>query len=326
MPVTSEIRNTDTPHAGKLICHLAVPSYNEARRIIRCLDSVVCSALPSGCSWGRIAILDGASTDGTVDLVAEWAVAHPQLPVEIIVTERRTGKADALAGFHAELLMHGGDNEVVVVVDADTALAPGALEAIISALLADRERAVVWGTDGIDSHGFRYWASSFQMAVVTAMALAHPGRPRAYGRFFAYRLTALANFTWSANKITDDLQLARFTQERGLGVMTDPHAKVLVTPAGSFEDFYLQTFRYIKAKVTDQGNRATDLFPRVTGRAVLSTLIRHPLWAMFYTGYRLAGHVRWALRRTAFTALWVPPSTTKAEPPATSLPVDAERQ
>lgn len=305
--------NAETPGPGNLICHLAVPSYNEARRILRCLDSVVRSPLPSWSSWGRIAVLDGASTDGTADLVGKWAAAHPQLPVEVVVAEKRRGKADALARFHADLLADGGD-DAVVVMDADTALAPGALEALLRTLVSAGGRSIVWGTDEIDAKGFRFWASSFQMAVIRDMALAHPRRPRAYGRFFAYRLTALADFNWNAEETTDDLQLARFARERGLEVITDPRAKVLVTPAGSFGDFYLQTFRFLASKKERPGSVDPPLLG--TLRSVLVNLARHPLWGMSYLAYRLAGHGRWRLRRTAFTALWVPPATTKSVPPA----------
>lgn len=307
------LSRTETQGAGNLPCHMAIPSYNEAHRILRCLDSVVRSPLPPGCSWGRIAILDGASTDRTAELVGEWAAAHPQLPVEVLVAQQRRGKADALARFHADLLADGGDDSVVVVMDADTALAPGALEALLRALVSDSGHAVVWGTDEIDSKGFRFWASSFQMAVVRAMALENPRQPRAYGRFFAYRLSALADFTWNAEEITDDLQLARFARERGLEVLTEPDAKVLVTPAGSFQDFYLQTFKFLASKAEESGSADPPQLNAL--RAVLVNLARHPLWGMSYLAYRLAGHVRWRLRRTTFTALWVPPATTKTGPP-----------
>lgn len=308
MPVSSVVSNPDA--RAHFVCHLAVPSYNEVCRIVRCLDSVMRSPLPAECSWGTVAILDGASTDGTVELATEWATAHPELPLEIIASERRTGKADALARFHADLLTSGGDNQVVIVLDADAALAPGALEALLGAFIADSEIATVWGTDQIDSHGVRYWASSFQMAAVGAIALASPLKARAYGRFFAYSLKALAEFTWDGSEITDDFQLARFAQERGLRSITESDAKVLVTPAGSFGDFYLQTFRYIQSKQTE--GRTVRLPPRFVLWAALTTFIRHPFWGLAYITYRLASQLRWALCRTEFTALWTPPLTTKS--------------
>ena len=72
--------------------------------------------------------------------------------------------------------------------------------------------------------------------------------PRAYGRFFAYRVAALADFRWQPGLIADDTQLADFVCEHSVPVRIVEEARVLVTPAASSQDFHLQTQKFIAAR------------------------------------------------------------------------------
>ena len=144
------------------------------------------------------------------------------------------------------------------------------------------------------------------------MALTHrlgPSAPRAYGRFFAYRLSALVDFCWQAGSSVDDTQLANFVDGRSIPARTVEEAKVLVTPAASSQDFHLQTQRGIDARADLPGGGCEPVRDRVVAAAV--TAARHPLWAVAYATARVVSGARQRLSPVPFDELWVSPTTTK---------------
>lgn len=291
------------------VCRLLVPAYNEAARIVRCLESVKASHLPAGFEWGEWAVHDDDSTDGTPQLAESWAANRPLIPLRVVRAVRR-GKAAALGAYHAELIAQGLLGHLVVVLDADLAVAPGALDSLLRAFAQDPSLGVAWGMDQIDSRNVGHWASAYQMEAI--MALAHrlgTNAPRAYGRFFAYRVAALADFCWQAGWIVDDTQLADFVYEHSVPARTVEEARVLVTPAASGRDFHLQTQRSFAARTRLPGGGREPALDRVAAAAI--TAARHPLWAVAYATARAASSARQRLSPTSFGDLWVPPATTK---------------
>ncbi len=255
-------------------------------------------------------MLDGDSTDGTAELAESWAASHPLTPLRVVRAPRRGGKAAALGTYHAELIAQGLLSHLVVVLDADSAATPAALDSLLRAFAQDRSLGVAWGMDQVDSRRVGHWASAYQMEAVTA--LAHrlgTNAPRAYGRFFAYRVAALADFGWQAGLIADDTQLADFVSEHSVPVRTVEQARVLVTPAASSEDFHLQTQKFIAARTRLPGGGREPVIDRVAAAAI--TAARHPLWAVAFATARAASAARQRLSPTSFGDLWVPPVTTK---------------
>ena len=291
-------------------CRLLVPAYNEAARIVRCLESVWASDLPASFEWAEWAVLDGASTDGTAQLAESWAANRPLTPLRVVRAPRRSGKAAALGAYHAELIAQGLLGHLIVVLDADSAVAPGALDALLRAFAQDPSLGVAWGMDQIDSRRVGHWASAYQMEAVSALAQRlGPSAPRAYGRFFAYRVAALAGFGWKAGLIADDTQLGDFVCDRSVSARTVEEARVLVTPAASSQDFHLQTQKFIAAQTHLPGGGHKPAIDQLAAAAI--TAARHPLWAVAYATARAVSGVRQRLSPTTFGDLWVPPTTTK---------------
>ena len=232
------------------VCRLLVPAYNEAARIVRCLESVRASYLPAWLSSGR----SGRCTTISVPMALRswresWAANRPLIPLRVVRAARRSGKAAALGAYHAQLIAQGLLGNLVVVLDADLAVVPGALHSLLRAFAQDPSLGVAWGMDQIDSRNVGHWASAYQMEAIAA--LTHrlgTNAPRAYGRFFAYRVAALADFCWQAGLIVDDTQLADFVCEHSVPARTVEEARVLVTPAASAKDFHLQTQRSFAAR------------------------------------------------------------------------------
>jgi FkbM family methyltransferase len=164
--------------------------------------------------------------------------------------------------------------------------------------------------DQIDSQNVGHWASAYQMEAMAA--LAHrlgTNTPRAYGRFFAYRGAALADFCWQAGLIADDTQLADFVREHSVPARAVEEARVLVTPAASGQDFHLQTLKSVAARTRLPGGGRETARDRVAATAI--TAARHPLWAVAYATARAVRNTRQRLSPTSFGDLWEPPATTK---------------
>jgi FkbM family methyltransferase len=317
-----------TSTGAPTVCRLLIPARNEAARIVRCLESVRASYLPAGFEWAEWAVLDDDSTDGTAQSAESWAASRSLTSLRVVRAPRR-GKSAALGEYHATLIAQGHLGHLVVVLDADTALAPGALDSLLRAFAQDPSLGVAWGMDQIDSRGVGHWASAYQMEAVMALAHRHgKNAPRAYGRFFAYRVSALADFCWQAGFIVDDTQLAHFVREHSVPARTVEEARVLATPAASSHDFHLQTQRSIAARTRMSGGRRPERDAPSTWRtaaldkvaAAAITAGRHPLWAVAYATTRAASSARQRLSPTSFSDLWVPPATTKQAIEARSAP------
>ncbi len=298
-----------SPASDAKVCRLVIPAYNEAARIVRCLDAAARAPLPSGFFWQEWAVLDDASADGTPELADEWGFSHPDIPLRVIRNRWRSGKPTNLGSYHDQLLEGGRVDDVVIVVDADCAVKSSSLTSLV-APLSDKDRcAVTWGLDEADNTRFGHWASAFQMEAVTELArLVGLTVPRAYGRLFAYRVGALKAFTWRSGEISDDFQLARYVRRAAIPARTVEGARVLATPAGRSEDFYLQTFKFVAARVeTSEPSESTKNKVRAGGRVAL----RHPMWAGAYGLASARASIRHRIRPAIFSATWTPPSSTK---------------
>jgi GT2 family glycosyltransferase len=99
---------------------VVIPSWNSARLLPRCLDSVAAQGVPV-----ELLVVDNGSGDGSVELLRERGVEH-------VALDRNTGFAAAVnlgvGRTHAPL---------VLVLNADTALEPGCLAALAARLRSD---------------------------------------------------------------------------------------------------------------------------------------------------------------------------------------------
>jgi glycosyltransferase involved in cell wall biosynthesis len=292
----------------RIDCVVVVPAFNEVARIGRCLSSIAISNLPDGYKLSEIVVADGASTDGTVTEVQRWSGENPGLHITISTSSLRRGKAGDLGNFHTSELLKMSDDEIVVICDADVAVRPGSLRALLESFTQKPSIAVAFGADFPDNCQRGRWASSFQMSAVTAFGkAAGDAVPRAYGRFFAYRIAALKDFTWSPDRGPDDLQLLVFIESNSISCRSVWSATVDVTPAGNYRDFYYQTARGRLAAARTKAGK-TSIRSRL---APFRTAAEHPHWAVAYCAARLASIVQRVFSPTKFENVWVPPSSTK---------------
>jgi len=299
----------------KRACRLVIPTLNEVARIERCLNAALASPLPTGCSWTEWVLLDDGSDDGTAAAAEAWSANGSRPPLRVRVSPTRQGKAGNLGAWHDEAVAAAHLEDVAVIVDADTAVERGSFAALLTPFTTDPELAVVWGADRPDDTTFGRWSSSFQIEANMALARRRGLRAtRAYGRFFAYRIGALTDFSWEPD-VTDDVQLANFVRSRRLTVRSEWDATVMVTPAGNYRDFYSQTYRSYQAlagqtSIASNGSDGRSPAERVS--VLASQAIRRPLWAVAYAGARVVASARHRMGGEVDSVLWAPSASTKS--------------
>lgn len=130
-----------------VLLSVLMPCRNAAPFIERTLQSL---ATQGGDDW-ELVVQDACSHDGTLEVLAQFADAHPGRVA--VVSERDDGQADAL-----NRALRKAAGSYVVWLNADDLLAPGAFDAIRASLAAHDGVDVVYGDWSIvdaDDHTIR---------------------------------------------------------------------------------------------------------------------------------------------------------------------------
>ncbi len=305
-------------------CTLVVPCYNEERTIGACLDALRDAALPDGAEWLEWIVLDDASSDSTVERAAAWARDHQDVPLTIRRSAARLGKAVELEGARRRLLEHGAPEAVMVVCDADARVGQRSLEALVTPFVADPTLAVASGICVPSGPRRRRLASRFQLAVVEELARsAGPSAIRAAGPLFAIRPARLAGFSWRAGFVADDTQLAAYVAREAAPHRSVESAVVEVLPAGSWRDFYLQTYRAFAAE-REMGTQVPSSSATVPRNELLRALVRavrrEPLGPPAYAVARLVSAAMHRYSPAPFEDRWKTAASTKEVPSGTRQP------
>ncbi|HOD18419.1 MAG TPA: glycosyltransferase [Candidatus Cloacimonadota bacterium] len=107
----------------KLICSIGVIAYNEAGNIIKLLQSL-CNQKLSRVEIAEVIVVSSACTDGTDDLVSEFATTHPQ--VSLICQKERKGKSSAI-----NLFLQKAKSEILIIESGDTIPAADTIEKLV---------------------------------------------------------------------------------------------------------------------------------------------------------------------------------------------------
>nr|WP_240188964.1 glycosyltransferase family 2 protein [Nakamurella flavida] len=200
---------------------LLVPVRNEAHRI----GATLTGLLDSGA--GKILFLDDRSTDGTGDMLRRvLADLPPALARRVRVVdgvarpEGWTGKTWA-----CQQLAMRSDARLLVFVDADVQLAPGALAALVDEM--DRQDADVLSV--FPRQLVRTWSERLIMPLIPDVVLCFlpfpllrapaPAAATAHGALLAFRRSAydtVGGFAAVRTKIVEDVAIARLTRRKGL--------------------------------------------------------------------------------------------------------------
>jgi len=214
-----------------------VPAFNEEMVIARTVTSI----LEGGYEHLEVLVIDDGSTDGTSAVVATMAAADPRVR---LLSKPNGGKAEAA---NAGLAIASGD--IVVAVDADTLLAPGAIGFLVTHFSDPRVTAVCGNVEVGNVHS---WITRFQaIEYVTSQNFDR----RAFallncvsvvpGALGAWRRDAvLAVGGYSSDTLTEDADLTLTILRAGGRVAYEPRAIGRTEAPESVSALLKQRFRW----------------------------------------------------------------------------------
>ena len=129
---------------------IIIPAYNEAAFISLTLNSL----LQQTCPAQHILVVDDNSTDGTAQIVKDFALQHPSVS---LVTKK--GKAEHLPGskviqaFNYGLNLLKTDYDIICKFDADLIFPPDYLEQLVKTFTEDSETGIAGGFCSVEHNG-----------------------------------------------------------------------------------------------------------------------------------------------------------------------------
>lgn len=135
--------------SGGPLVSIIVPSFNQGRFIGETLDSILAQRYRPI----EILVIDGASTDETLDVLRTYEANHPELRW---ISEPDGGPADAV---NKGLALASGS--IAGIQSSDDLYLPGAIDAAVNAFTAEPELGIVYGdATTIDEAGTPVFTSS----------------------------------------------------------------------------------------------------------------------------------------------------------------------
>jgi biofilm PGA synthesis N-glycosyltransferase PgaC len=204
--------STEDPAAGGLT--VLVPAYNEAASIADTIASLHSQTrVPD-----EIIVIDDGSSDGTGEIARA-------LGVTVVRPPRNTGSKAGAQTYALPLVR----TELCMAIDADTTLAPDAIELILPAL-GDPNVAAACGFV-LPRHVRTVWERGRYVEYLFAFSFYkqvqdHYGRPLiSSGCFSAYRTAVLRDLGgWSTRTMAEDMDLTWTLYREGWGVRFVPEA------------------------------------------------------------------------------------------------------
>jgi glycosyltransferase involved in cell wall biosynthesis len=232
-------------HASRFTFHVSVIATvkNEAQAVHRLLDSLAAQTRPPD----EVIIVDGGSTDGTVEVLEKYA-AGGALPLKVLVrpeTNISQGRNAAVAE---------ATSEIIASTDAGVRLSPNWLEKLVEPLEEDRELYVVSGFFAPDPQ------SVFEMALgattLPVLADVKPERFLPSSRSVAFRKAAWEQVGGYPEELDycEDLVFDFKLREMGPFAFT-PQALTYFRPRKSLRAFFKQYYHYAR------GDGKADLWP-----------------------------------------------------------------
>lgn len=209
---------------------IQLPIYNEQYVVLRLLDAVAAQDYPA--EKLHVQILDDSS-DSTTGLIAQHirriAQRHPKLQIDHIRRSNRSGyKAGALA-YGLSLT----DSPFIAIFDADFVPAPDFLQRTIPPLLQDARLAVVQTRWGHLNRAANALTRAQALSIDAHFLIEQAGRSAAKwplpfnGTGGVWRAAAIQDAGgWSAQTLTEDLDLSMRAQLRGWRALLLPDVTV----------------------------------------------------------------------------------------------------
>jgi len=174
---------------------MMLPTYNESHLIWKKLDNLYSQDYPK--NLFEIVVIDSKSSDGTIELIKEWASQHPDTNLVLIQEPERRGMVPALN--HA-LQNHHASGEILVFTDADAFWDNNALSTIVK-YFADPNVGAVTASilpeaDGHIENAYRNFFNQLRVAESKLHSTpVHNGALIAFKTSLIYKMGGLPSYT-----------------------------------------------------------------------------------------------------------------------------------
>ena len=221
-------------------------TYNEENTVVRKLRNLMEQDYPNK----QIIVVDGASEDGTVELIEEF-VKDKDVEIKLIQERERRGKASALN----EAFKHCS-GKIVVITDADAICEKDALKKIVSNFsdanvgAATGRQVLLNPNQNLTTKFEKTYRGFFELLRVGECSL--DATPVFNGPLMAFRLELLEEIP--EDTIADDSHLAVQIREKGFRTVYDPDAV--------FYEYAPPTFRSRLSQKLRRGQGLVQMFLR----------------------------------------------------------------
>ena len=268
---------------------MVVPCYNEGPEIQDTVDYLLASTYPNF----DILLVDDGSSDGTAEVLARLAAQYPK--VRAIFLAKNQGKAIALNT--ASLMTEA---QYLCCIDADALLDPNALTWLMAHFASPRVAAVT-GNPRVRNRSSLL--GKLQVGEFSSVIGLIKRAQRTYGRIFTVsgvvvccRKAALHDVGyWSANMLTEDVDLTWKLQLRHWDVRFEPKAQCWILAPETLKGLWDQRLRWSTGgiQVIIKNWRIEHIWKARRMWPVLLESLMSALWAygmLFIAILWLAGH------------------------------------
>jgi cellulose synthase/poly-beta-1,6-N-acetylglucosamine synthase-like glycosyltransferase len=251
-----------------------VPAYNEIATIANCLNGLSGQTYPNM----DVLVVDDGSSDGT-SRAAEQAAAS--LPAGVPISVTRKGNGGKASALNYGIVMTSAD--VVVCVDADSVLAPDAIERIVEPF-ADPSIGAVGGMVKI-ANADSLLGGQQAMEYISGLSLQRSAFAELdavqvlSGALSAFRRDAVRTFGgYSKDTIVEDFDITIAVQASGHRVVLHPGAVAYTEGPLSFSDLRKQRYRWTYGGFQVLAKYKASLF---TDRHGMLSRVGLPYFAIF---------------------------------------------
>lgn len=227
---------------------IIIPCHNEAALIERCLGSVVAQLIEApAITRPEIVVVPNACTDQTTDIARAFFESHDEVPSRVMPLEGRGKKLALNVGLAA------ARGEVVICVDADVEVLPGAVDRAYEDIHQGNTRLVGGQYVPVISEGLVNVkpAPSIEMLRHAKRMVTQPHRSVA-GRFVGFYRRDLRDGFPEQGAAADDLWLsAHMGTKFGIdSIHVSSEAAVTFIPPATMKDLRAQLHRFRRARPT----------------------------------------------------------------------------
>lgn len=254
-------------------CTILIPAHNEEKVIRHTLEAMVRLTYPH--DHLKIVVINDGSTDGTREIIQEFAVADPR--VELFDVPRgQGGKGKSRALNLAVQTVH---SDLVAVYDADNTPDPSALRYLVAQLLLDDGVGAVLGKFRTVNKNATLLTRFINIETLGFQSMLQAGRWQMHriatlpGTNFVVRTSVIRQLNgWDEEALTEDSELSIRIYEAGYTIKYIPYAVTYEQEPEEWKVWIRQRMRWVRGNNYVVGKFLKEI-PRFKNRRLAFDLL-----------------------------------------------------